>query len=277
DMDGNPNVDGDTLRETLRRHRVLALRAYDEEVAQLADHLTQSASRVAWSDAVERRIRAYGERFPEVLDGIPERLEDMGYRTLLLLVRARLEATLADGEHAYAGPDELVDDVRMVAESLEGNRGTHAGLFGVHRLLRRIRAFGFHLAVLDVRQDARELRDVVAELLDDPGWTRRDPAERADRLRELLESGDGSTESTSDRTRRTLDVFAAIREGRASYGPDAIGSYIISMARDVDDVLTVLWLAVLGGLGEADDLPLDVTPLFETVPDLERAESVLDR
>ncbi len=291
DMDGNPNVDADTLRDTLRRHRALALRRYLAEVEQLAEHLTQGASRVGWSTELTERSEAYARRFPAVAGAIRERRSDMGYRTYLRFVEARLLATLDDEEHGYAGPDELQGDVACVARSLEENRGRHAGLFGVRRLLRRIRAFGLHMAVLDVRQDARELRDVVADLLQDPDWPERAPAERAERLRSLLSEGaraDGSgpgpdrtsagvAAHASDRARRALDVFAAIAEGRDRYGSEAIGTYIISMAQDVDDVLTVLWLATLGGLGSADDVPLDVTPLFETVPDLERAESVLDR
>lgn len=287
DMDGNPNVDADTLRATLLRHRSLALSAYGDEVAQLAGHLTQSASRVSWSAELTRRLEAYAERFPEVAAAVPARHSGMGYRIFLELVGARIAATLEDGARAYGGPEELADDVEVVVRSLETHAGENAGLFGVRRLLRRIRAFGFHMAVLDVRQDARELRDVVAELLDDPDWVEREPSERADHLRAMLQrlAGNGETstsgpggawEDLGDRARRALSVFAAIAEARATYGADAIGSYIISMAQDVDDVLTVLWLATLGGLGPVDDLPLDVTPLFETVPDLERAEAVLD-
>ncbi|MDT8341981.1 MAG: phosphoenolpyruvate carboxylase [Longimicrobiales bacterium] len=286
DMDGNPNVDADTLRATLARHRSLALEAYGKEIRTLAGQLTQSSSRVRWSAAVSERTEVYGRWFPAVAVAIPARHADMGYRVFLELVTARLGATLKDAEHAYPGPDELAADVGLVAGSLKEHHGEHAGLFGVRRLLRRIRTFGFHMAALDVRQDARELREVVADLLADPGWPERDPADRTARLHELLEAdGAGEGEGAAgakirdrgDRVRRTLDVFAAIREGRSRYGADAIGSYIISMAQDVDDVLTVLWLATLGGLGPADDLPLDVTPLFETVPDLERAEDILDR
>ncbi|HSG49215.1 MAG TPA: phosphoenolpyruvate carboxylase [Longimicrobiales bacterium] len=280
DMDGNPNVDADTLRTTLARHRSLALEAYGREIRTLARQLTQSSARVRWSAALSQGTEVYGGWFPEVAAAIPARHADMGYRVFLELVAARIGATLADAEHAYPGPDELAADVALVAGSLKEHDGEHAGLFGVRRLLRRIRTFGFHMAALDVRQDARELREVAAEILGDPGWTEREPAERTARLHELLATGAGpgaEIRARSDRVRKTLDVFGAMREGRSRYGADAIGSYIISMAQDVDDVLTVLWLAALGGLGPADDLPLDVTPLFETVPDLERAEEVLDR
>lgn len=288
DMDGNPNVDADTLRATLLRHRSLVLSAYAHEVAQLAGHLTQSASRVSWSEELTRRLEDYAGRFPEVAAAVPARHSGMGYRIFLELVGARIASTLEDDPRAYGGPDELADDVEIVARSLATHGGENAGLFGIRRLLRRIRAFGFHLAALDVRQDARELRDVVAELLDDPEWPRRDASERTSHLQAMIQrlaegggaSADGAPEipdHISDRTRRALRVFAAIAEAKTTYGPDAIGSYIISMAQDVDDVLTVLWLAALGGLGPVDDLPLDVTPLFETVPDLERAEAVLDK
>jgi len=281
DMDGNPNVDADTVRATLRRHRELALDAYGREVAELAGHLTQSASRVAWSEEVSELIARYSEWFPETVESIPDRYAGMGYRVLLTLMRTRLEETREDAEHGYRGPRELLSDVLWIARSLEENMGANAGLFGVRRLARRIRAFGFHMAVLDVRQDARELRDVLAEMLGDPEWPGRPPAERAERLRADLE-GDlaavgAGLHLTGERAHRTLDVFRAIGECRDRYGPDAIGSYIISMAQDVDDVLTVLWLAALAGLAPPDELPLDVAPLFETVPDLERAEEVLGR
>jgi phosphoenolpyruvate carboxylase len=282
DMDGNPNVDASTLRDTLRRHRELALEAYGREIAELAGQLTQSASRVSWSDDVTARTRRYAGWFPDVADRIPERHAGMGYRVLLILMRARLGATRDDGEHGYTGPAELLSDVETIAESLAQNRGANAGLFAVRRLVRRIRTFGFHLAALDIRQDVRELRDVTQEILGDPGWSGRPAVERAERLRQDLIAGDlGARQKRADvsgeRAARTLDVFRAIGECRSKYGADAIGSYIISMAQEVDDVLTVLWLAALAGLGPTQDLPLDVAPLFETVPDLERADQVLDR
>jgi phosphoenolpyruvate carboxylase len=280
-MDGNPNVDAGTVRATLQRHRDLALGAYMGEIEKLASHLSQSASRVRWSDQVSRMIERYAVWFPDTMSGVSPRYAGMGYRTLLELIGARLRATGAETEHRYAGPDEFLADVTAIAESLEQNGGAHAGLFGVRRLLRRVRAFGFHLAVLDVRQDARELRDVVAGILDDPSWPTRSSEERARRLRDMLTrrpDGEGiGVDRAAERAAKALDVFAAIAEGQGQHGPDAIGPYIISMAQDIDDVLTVMWLATVAGLGSPDDLPLDVAPLFETVTDLERAPEVLER
>ncbi len=281
DMDGNPNVDAGTVRATLQRHRDLALGAYMGEIEKLAHHLSQSASRVRWSDRVSGMIERYAEWFPDTLSGVSLRYAGMGYRTLLHLIGARLAATGADSQHRYAGPDEFSTDLAAIAESLEQNGGTHAGLFGVRRLLRRVRAFGFHMAVLDVRQDARELRDVLADILDDGSWPMRSSEERARRLGAMLERGMDAegirVGGSSQRAAKAMDVFTAIAEGQTKHGPDAIGPYIISMAHDVDDVLTVMWLARAAGLGSSDELPLDVAPLFETVADLERAPEVLER
>ncbi|MGD8601920.1 MAG: phosphoenolpyruvate carboxylase [Gemmatimonadota bacterium] len=282
DMDGNPNVTAATVLATLRRHRELALDAYGHETVELAGHLSQSASRVSWNEEIAELVDRYTGWFPDAAATIPARHTGMGYRVLLTLMGARLRATHDDGEHGYAGPGELLDDVQAIADSLAAHNGEHAGLFGVRRLLRRIRAFGFHMAVLDTRQDGRELRDVMAEILDDPTWPERPAEERAERLRADLLGGDieglrARLDLSGERAETTLDVFRAIAECRTRFGADAIGSYIISMAQDVDDVLTVLWLAAVAGLGPADDLPLDVAPLFETVPDLERAEEALDR
>src|SRR6202453_914089 len=46
DMDGNPDVHGKTIRETLHRHRQVIVSTYFAECGQLAETLSQSANRV---------------------------------------------------------------------------------------------------------------------------------------------------------------------------------------------------------------------------------------
>ena len=135
--------------------------------------------------------------------------------------------------------------------------------------------FGFHLAALDLRQHAGVHREAAAEGLGVP--LGRPPRERAARLTEALAAGTGPRPASGEGVlARCLDAFAAAAEVRRVHGPEALGTAVISMARDVDDVLTVLLLARWAGLAGSDGaVPVDVAPLFETVDDLQAAPRVL--
>jgi len=276
DMDGNPNVTAETVRETLARHRELALERYEREARELASYLTQSETRVDFDPALLDRSREYARLLGESDDAVPARERDMHYGTFLRRVADRIRETARDSAAGYASAGELLDDLRRVERSLGARRGEHAGRFALRRWRRRIETFGFHLVTLDVRQESTVHRRVVGRLLGDAAWEERPAAERTARLAKLLESGAPPPVDASDEDRPTLEVFRAIAACRERYGDRAVGPYIISMTRAADDVLSVLWLARAAGLCDDDgSVPLDVAPLFETVPDLEAGPSVL--
>jgi len=279
DMDGNPNVTAETLRASLERHRQLVLERYRRELAELARDLSQSRGRAPIAAEVEKRLAEYGERFPDAREALPARHRDMPYRLLARLMAHRVELTGRDAEGGYRDADELLGDLRTIASSLAAHRGEHAGLFNVRRAISRVETFGFHLLTLDVRQDSQVHRQVVGRLLGDEAWAEREADERTERLRrELGEDGENGTAETSEdgEVARTLEVFGALGECRERYGKKSVGPYIISMARGTDDVLTVLYLAHRAGLVAEGRVPLDVTPLFETVDDLRSAAGVLE-
>src|SRR6202030_2410762 len=64
DMDGNPDVHGKTIRETLLRHSQVIVSSYFAESGQLAETLSQSASRVGVSAALAARIDSYSAILP---------------------------------------------------------------------------------------------------------------------------------------------------------------------------------------------------------------------
>jgi len=275
DMDGNPSVDGDTLRAACARQRALVLERYRREAAELARRLSQSGSRAGVSNDVRARVADYATRFPAALARVSTRYHDMPYRVLFSLVAARLDASARDDANGYSGADELTRDLRMVIDSLRAHKGEHAGLFGVQRLLRRVETFGFHLATIDTRQDAHVHRTVLAQLLADPDWSARPARERLARLRAALTNNESPAAVPDSDSARTLGVFQAIADCRTRYGPEAVGPSIISMTQGADDVLAVLLLARWGGLAPKGPIPLDVAPLFETVADLEAAPNVI--
>jgi len=278
DMDGNPNVGPDTISRTLERQRELILDRYVAEVRDLFRHLSQSSSRITVDEAVEERCREYRRQMPDVAESIPSRYEEMPYRILLWFCWARLEDTREGGRHVYPSAEAWRADLELIAASLRHNRGAHAGLTRTARLLCRVKTFGFHLATLDVRQDALVHRRAVGELMADAGFADRAPEDRAERLRRAIDAGPADGGETGAETAKTLEVFASIANARVRFGPEAVGPYIISMAQGPDDALGVLYLARRSGLtDERGNVPLDIAPLFETVADLDSAGDTLGR
>ncbi len=276
DMDGNPNVNAKTIRETLARQRALVLDLYYKECGILSTKLSQSKSRVDVSDEVLAKIEEYRGVFQNAYHSVPVRHRDMPYRVLLRLIQQRLQSTYDDDIFPYEDVSELHDDIELISTSLAENRGEHAGLFAIRRFLRRIETYGFHLVTLDVRQDALVHRQVIGECLGDDKWLERSPKERAAKLTKALENRTGPPESLSPQARKTIAVFQAIAFSRRKYGPQSIGPFIISMTNGADDVLSVLLLAEWAELHDKrGKVPLDVTPLLETVDDLHAGPAIM--
>jgi phosphoenolpyruvate carboxylase len=277
DMDGNPDVHGKTIRETLHRHQQLIVSTYFAECGQLAESLSQSANRVGVSAALAARIDSYSAILPGAQALAPARHDRMPYRVFFGQIGERLKATYEGRPNAYQNPDELLTDVGLAADSLTENRGRHAGYFLVRRFMRRVRTFGFHLAALDVTQHAHIHDQVIAQGLGLPDWPALAPAERLRQLHDLLTRDQGPTSAFDAMGRRSLWVFEAIAQARHKFGGRAIGEYVVSGARGPEDVLAVLLLARWADITDkrSGESPLDVAPLLECIDSLERAGDIL--
>jgi phosphoenolpyruvate carboxylase len=277
DMDGNADVHGKTIRETLHRHQQLIVSTYFTECEQLAESLSQSANRVGVSSALAERIDSYTTVLPGAKALAPARHDRMPYRMFFGQIAKRLRASYEGRPNAYQNPDELLADIGLAADSLLQNRGRHAGYFLVRRLMRRVRTFGFHLATLDVIQHASVHDEVIAQGLDVAAWPSLAADERLRQLRDLLVRDQGPTAAFAAMGRRSLWVFEAIAHARHKFGGRAIGEYIVSGARGPEDVLAVLLLARWADITDkrSGECPLDVTPLLESIESLEAAGDVL--
>jgi phosphoenolpyruvate carboxylase len=278
DMDGHPDVHAKTIRETLRRHQLVIVNAYYLEVQRLGERLSQSASRVGVSKLLQSRIDEYTTLVPAAQESAPARHDRMPYRTFCAQLAIRLKNTYDGKPNQYESAAQFQSDVQLMADSLAAHNGARAGLFYVQRLLRRISTFGFHLATLDVRQHADVHRAVVGQGLGEDGFTERPAVERYARLRAALERDEGPAQPLDAVGRRTLAVFEQLLHCRHRYGREAIGDYIVSGAEGPDDLLAVLLLARWAEMVDkrSGQVPLDVVPLFESVPSLAACGATLE-
>ncbi len=277
DMDGNPDVHAKSIRETLARHQQVIVNEYFSDCQRLAQLLSQSASRIGVLPELQARIEQYATLLPSAQSVTPARHDRMPYRVFLMQIAERLRSTYDNRPNAYEGPGQLLRDVRLIAASLKANRGNNAGYYNVMRLVRRIETFGFHLATLDVRQQAEIHHRVIGMGLGDPDWESRSAADRHDRLVQAIEQDTGHSAELDALGKRTLSVFEAIMQCRHRYGPEAVGYYVVSGASSADDVLAPLLLA---RWAEAYDkrtgqVALDIAPLFESIETLDRCGEVM--
>lgn len=277
DMDGNPDVHAKSIRETLARHQQLIVSTYFNEAQSLAAKVSQSASRVQISKALQKRIDEYSALLPGAQQMTPARHDRMPYRVFFGQVAERLRNTYDGRPNHYDNAAQLCADLELAEESLLANRGRHAGLHAVRRFLCRARTFGFHLATLDVRQHSDVHQEVIAQGLADESWESRSPVERLARLSDALERDQGPLNALDAVGRRTLWVFEAMAQCRHKYGRQAIGDYIVSGAKAADDVLAVLLLARWAGVTDraSGEVPFDIAPLFESISALENCSDVV--
>lgn len=292
DQDGNPLVKPETLTTALALHREVILRRHISSVLALAEHMSQSSKLVEVSGELAESVETGQVTVSQPADVERHRGEDTNeiYYRKLTIIAERLKLTLEspDSPAAYTGVSEFLEDLRMIQRSLMGHGGERIAEGGLRDLIRQAGVFGFHLAKLDVRQESSRVMEAADALVDAGGEALADMGEenRAAILRDLVGDPDLNLQdpmNAPDEVLEVLETFKRIRQSRDEFSEPPVETFILSMARQASDVLAVQLLARRVGLLEVDGdgrctaSYLRVTPLFETIEDLERAPEVLRR
>ncbi len=298
DRDGNPNVNADTMQHALIRQSTTIFDFYLDEVHALGAELSISTLLVG----VSPELQALADASPDQSD----HRADEPYRRALIGLYARLAATARTlgaahvlrqevGRAApYASAEEFTRDLQIMAASLEMHHGSALVKPRLAALRRASEIFGFHLATLDMRQSSDVHERVVAELFSRskvvPDYAALAEQEKIDILLEEL----GKPRllfspylTYSVETASELAILHMARDIRQRYGDRAIRNYIISHTESVSDLLEVLLLQKETGLLHAEwdedeskvaqaRMELMVIPLFETIPDLRCAASIME-
>ncbi len=117
DMDGNPDVHAKSIRETLARQQQVIINAYFSECQNLAQLLSQSASRSAVAPELTQRIELYATLVPGAQGITPMRHDRMPYRVFLGQVSERLRLTYDGRPNGYEGPQQFLRDLKLIASS----------------------------------------------------------------------------------------------------------------------------------------------------------------
>jgi phosphoenolpyruvate carboxylase len=188
--------------------------------------------------------------------------------------RAAVESLVGEVE---AGGGNVAEVLQRVCTTLVKAGQPRSAEAFAKPALERARIFGRHLVSLDIREFSGNIERAVADLLRLGGahedyLSMLEPA-RLDLLerelatrRPLMPIGEERPEMLA----WVLEPLEAARDARRELGHEAFGRYVISHAESASDVLEVLLLAREAGLS-----PIDVSPLFETLEDLENAPRIM--
>ena len=296
DRDGNPHVTPDVTGQVLRLQHEHGVRVLLLLVDRLRSELSASIRVIGVDADLEASLKQDAHAVPELDPRYLRINAEEPWRLKLTYVRQRLANTLArlaDGGPSVPGrdylgrPEALLDDLRLVRDSLVRRGGAHVAAGLLDEVLRVVASGGLHLAVLDVREHADKHHDAVALLFDrvrevSMRYADLTARQRLTVLRNELTSRRPLARDPDDATEeeaRTFGTFVAMREAANRYGEQALGTYIVSMTKGPEDVLAAVVLAREAGLVDvhAGRARIGFAPLLETVDELRAAGDIVDR
>ena len=298
DRDGNPNVDGETLRQALAMQFAKLANYYAQQLIALGHELSISEQVANISSGLKELSAASPDISPQ--------RQDEHYRRALSHIYARLSAT-AEARGASISPPPFADrpaynqdaeflaDLETIRASLLEHGGGRIAAGRLQRMIYAVRTFGFHLSSIDIRQNAAEHEEAVAELLKLGGaageYSRFSEAAKCALLQAELAQPRPllpPNAPLSEKTRRELGVFEAIMQARKLYGQAAVEQIIVSHSTSLSDILEPMLLMKETGLlpsarvergvspGDAERCSCPrIVPLFETIDDLRAAPDIL--
>ena len=246
DRDGNPFVTSEITLKVANRLRTSILKCYYSDIRKLKRKLTFSG-----------------------IDIIISEIENKLYRSVFY----------SNGE-IYITLPELKNKLNQIKIMCSEN---HQSLYldAITDLINKVNLFGFHFASLDIRQNSKVHNHVIKTLFDSFGSAQEDYKnyfEHSDSRRfELLSNLSQTISSdliTDEITKQTIDSINAIRNIQEHNGELGANRYIIS---NNESALNVMETFALFKLCSWNSPTVDIVPLFESIEDLHRADTIMEQ
>lgn len=266
DRDGNPFVTHTITREVMLLSRWKAADLYLKDINELISEL----SMVKCSDEVRELAGDQHEPYRAILKQLRVQLGDT-----LESLDAQMKGERTSNKTILTDADQLWAPLYACYQSLHA---CGMGIIAEGSLLdtlRRVKAFGAHLVRLDIRQESTRHSDVLSELTRYLGIGDYDQWSEQDKISFLVNELSSKRPLLPRNWEPSPDVQEVIDTCKvvAEQSKEALGSYVISMARTASDVLAVHLLLQEVGC----PFRMDVCPLFETLDDLNRSKEVMEQ
>ena len=302
DRDGNPSVTPQVTWQTACYQRQMVLEKYIQSVKRLVDLLSLS---LQWSDVLPELLESLEQdqsHMSEVYEALALRYRQEPYRLKLSYVLKRLENTRdrnarlynsdigkreilkSNPTAIYRSGSEFLAELTLIQRNLSE---TGLSCRELENLICQVEIYDFNLAHLDIRQESSRHADALNEILEylqilPRPYHELSEAERVAWLTTELQTRRPLTPAElpfSDKTNELIETFRIVRSLQQEFGANICQTYIISMSRELSDLLEVLLLAKEAGLFDPATATgsVQVVPLFETVEDLQRAPSVMQK
>ena len=300
DRDGNPFVKPETTELAVRMHGELVLELYLERIRMLQRMLSHASSLCQPSPAFLDSLDADEDYWVETMGQSLRRYVHEPYRRKLAMMDHRLSANLErirarmagrydpDLPEGYDGEPDFLADLYLIRDSLHHHGDANAAAGPLQDLIRLVETFGFHLVCLDIRQESARHTQAVTELFarqtGAPYYQAFDEEQRLLALAEAIAHPhpfviDKAT--LTPETRETLETLEVMAQMRAEISKSLFGQYVVSMTHAASHVMEVMLLARLAGLAGKDRqgwfCHIQISPLFETIDDLNRIADVMGR
>jgi len=269
DRDGNPFVTVESTTEALERARIAILGHYISELRRAVDQLSSSRRQSPVSPELETRLNEYAARMGEGPAHQGRISPTERYRRFLSYISERLRKTRVERTTAdsYSSAAEFENDLELLYSSLVQNHGENLAALVLDPLLRKVRTFGFHLAMLDIRQHASAHRQAL-EAVSNETQSRTDDAV----LARHAPAGNSIAENV-------LQTFRKLRNWKRDFPAITIRHYVISGTESQNDIYAVLKLAEACGVelrGSSADPGLMPVPLFESIQSLRDSAEIME-
>lgn len=296
DRDGHPFVTDQVTAQTLSALRLHALivinRKLNKLVKQLSFAFTYKECPWKMRERIDIMIREMADRGQRAFD----RNKGEIFRQFVNLLIAKLPIDTQRGhatalhEHqgAYRYARELMDDLLLLHEGLIDFGAESVAFTDMHEAIRLVQTFGFHLAHLDIRQNSKFHEKALKQLMVAASLPMTDFESWNEDKKLKLINDELQTErpfshphmQLGENASAVLACYKVLADHLSKYGYNGIGSLIVSMTRNLADLLTVYLLAREAGLLLKTDqgtvCTIPVVPLFETIEDLDGAAEILD-